>query len=187
MGLHQAGFEVTGVDLLPQPSYPFEFVQADALTFSLDGFDLIWASPPCQRYMTGGNVNREGTPDLIGDVRDRLGSAKVEWIIENVPGAPLRKDVTLCGSHFGLKLRRHRVFELSFSPPEPPPCDHTYPVVGVYGHPHGGRGAYPTMLPGSLQSWREAMGIDWMSAKELSQAIPPAYSKFLAERFLGEE
>ncbi len=180
MGLHRAGYEVVGVDIKPQPNYPFEFIQADALKVDLDGFDLIWASPPCQRYMTGGVVRRKEAPDLIGPVRKRLKKQPAPWIIENVPGSPLRIDIVLCGSHFDLPIRRHRHFEMSFPAPEPRECDHSKPIVGVYGHPHGKAGAWPGMLPSTVETWREALDCPWMIASELSQAIPPAYSEFLA-------
>ncbi len=184
MGLHRAGYEVTGVDIEPQPNYPFEFVQADAMEFPLHGYDLVWASPPCQRYIRSGLVKKTGTPDLVGPIRERLTAIGTPaWIIENVPGAPLRPDVILCGSMFGLAVRRHRWFELSTDKLiMGMECDHSQPAVGVYGHPHGDRGAWPGMLPGSLKSWSEAMGIDWMTAPELSQAIPPAYSEYLPVR-----
>lgn len=186
MGLHRAGFEVVGVDINPQPNYPFEFIQGDALEAELAGFDLIWASPPCQRYIRSGLVaNQAKRPDLVGPVRDLLQGSGTAWIIENVPGSPLRQDAVLCGSMFGLNVRRHRVFETSDGETiSTPKCDHSKPVVGVYGHPHGKRGAWPGMLPGSLDSWSQAMGIDWMTAPELAQAIPPAYSEFLARAMI---
>ena len=109
------------------------------------------------------------------------------WIIENVPGAPLRRDAILCGSQFGLSVRRHRVFEVSYAPPVPRTCDHSRPVTGVYGHPHGKRGAWPGMLPSTVETWSAAMGIDWMTARELTQAIPPAYAQHMAEAFRVEE
>jgi DNA (cytosine-5)-methyltransferase 1 len=181
MGLHQAGFTVTGVDINPQPNYPFEFVQADALEYPLDGFDLIWASPPCQAFIRSGLVNKEDTIDLLTPIRKKLLKQDAPWIIENVPGAPMRADYILCGSMFGLPIRRHRWFEISY--PKyflAPPCNHNRPIVGVYGRPHGINGAWRGMLPGTLESWSQAMEIDWMTVKELSQAIPPAYSEFLA-------
>jgi DNA (cytosine-5)-methyltransferase 1 len=122
-GYARAGFDVVGVDLNPQPRYPFEFHQADALTFPLDGFDAIHASPPCQAYSTmrrGLWKDREH-PDLIAPIRDRLIGADVPYVIENVEGARrlLVNPVLLCGTMFGLgtkegnQLRRHRYFECS--------------------------------------------------------------------------
>ena len=118
MGYHRAGFEVVGVDNRPQPRYPFEFHQADALTFPLEGFDVIHASPPCQRYsdLAHRNGNADDWPDLIEAVRARLaGSGARFTIIENVEGAPLVAPVMLCGSMFrSLRVLRHRLFETSF-------------------------------------------------------------------------
>lgn len=186
MGYHQAGFQVVGVDINPQPNYPFEFHQADAMHYPLESFDVIHASPPCQRYMTGGLVNRAKHPDLIGLVRYRLIMNKTPWVIENVPGAPMRPDVMLCGSMFNLQVRRHRWFEIHPTPMIMiSPCDHTRPVTGVYGNPHGQQGAWPGMLPSDLPTWRQAMGIDWMTAAEISEAIPPAYTQFIGEQLLS--
>ncbi len=182
MGLHHAGYEMVGVDTEPQHDYPFEFIQADALQYPLENFDLVWASPPCQRWITGGLISdRSNQPDMIEPIRERLLASGITFVIENVPGAPLRRDLMLCGSMFDLPLRRHRIFELSSGLVlSPAKCDHSWPVVGVYGHPHGRRGAWPGMLSGTLESWRAAMGIDWMGAKALAQAIPPVYSEFIA-------
>lgn len=186
MGYHRAGFEVVGVDIAPQPRYPFEFHCWDALEFAAFApsppfpVDAIHASPPCQRYIRSGNVDREKHPDLLPATRQVLERSGVPWVIENVPGAPMRPDVVLCGSQFGLEVRRHRWFE--FSTPTTvlvPPCDHSYPVAGVYGHPHGAKGAAPGMLPGDVETWSRGMGIDWMTAPELANAIPPAYSEVI--------
>ena len=113
MGLSKAGFEVVGVDLMPQPRYPFEFHQGDALAFPTDGFDFIWASPPCQRYTVSQNAskNREAHPDLIAPVRAKLQAWGGPWIMENVVGAPLINPTMLCGLALGLKVKRHRLFE----------------------------------------------------------------------------
>lgn len=124
MGLHRAGLEVVGVDIEPQPSYPFTFIQGDALEFYLRGFDLVWASPPCQAYSTAMHATqakkREGRLDLIPATRAKLQAAGIPYIIENVAGAPLASSrVMLCGSMFGLRVIRHRYFECSF-PVTPP-------------------------------------------------------------------
>ena len=192
MGYHRAGFDVIGVDIKPQPNYPFEFLQEDALELLsyrefLARFDVVHASPPCQRYIRGGLVDREKHPDLLGRVRDLLRSALPHWVIENVPGAPMHPDVQLCGSMFGLEVRRHRWFETSpqlFS--LLPPCDHSRPVAGVYGHPHGDAGAWPGMLPSDLPTWSRAMGIDWMTTTELADAIPPAYTQHVGEQLIEQ-
>lgn len=186
MGYSRAGFDVVGVDVRPQPNYPFAFVQADALECDLAGFDAIHASPPCQAYIRSGSVAKDGRhPRLIEPVRALLAASGLPYIIENVPGAPLRPDVLLCGSMFGLEVRRHRVFESNvLTPPLTPPCDHSRPIAGVYGHPHGRAGAWRNMLPGDLPTWSRAMGIGWMSAAELADAIPPAYTEFVGSLLL---
>jgi DNA (cytosine-5)-methyltransferase 1 len=192
MGLHYAGFDVTGIDIKRQPRYPFRFIQANALRppVRLADFDLIWASPPCQAYIRSGMVAKDGRhPDLIGSVRDMLRNART-WIIENVPGAPLRCDLELCGTMFGLGVRRHRWFE--GSPPLPPfvpaTCNHGKPITGVYGHPHGRGGAWRNgrrpMLPSDLKTWAREMDIDWMTPLELAAAIPPAYAEYIGREAL---
>jgi len=180
VGYHRAGFDVVGVDLRPMPRYPFEFHQADALTFPLDGFDAVHASPPCQRYIRGGLSDKARHPDLFGPVRELLAGQNAPWVIENVPGAPMWPDVVLCGSMFGLRVRRHRWFECSFPiSPLTPSCDHSRPVAGVYGNAHGSAGAWPGMLPGDHETWSRAMGIDWMTTTELADAIPPYYTEHI--------
>lgn len=188
MGYHRVGFKVTGVDKDPQPRFPFAFVQADALEYLHehgDEYDAIHASPPCQRYTTGGRVtNRKARPDLIGPVRKLLEKIGVPWVIENVPESPLRDPVVLCGSMFGLGVRRHRLFEGVRA--ITPPCDHVGqgPIVGVYGHPHGKAGAWPGMRPSTLETWSDAMGIDWMDTHGLAEAIPPAYTELIGRSLM---
>ena len=118
-GLALAGYEVVGVDLVHQKRYPFEFRQADALTYPLDGFDLICASPPCQAYTSARHIRGREHPRLIEAVRDWLASSGIPYIIENVVGAPLINPVMLCGGMFGLKVWRHRLFEASFPVSQP--------------------------------------------------------------------
>jgi DNA (cytosine-5)-methyltransferase 1 len=193
MGYHRAGFDVVGVDIELQPRYPFEFVEADALDI-LQGmadfgrqssFDAFHVSPPCQDHIRGGLQNDHGTGWMLGACREFLKRIDAPWVIENVVGAPMRADYQLCGSQFGLDVRRHRWFETSWHGFSlMPPCDHSRPIVGVYGHPHGDAGAWPGMLPGSLESWSAAMGIDWMTADELRQAIPPPYTEFIGRALL---
>lgn len=187
-----AGFHVTGVDLRPQPRYVGDaFHRADALEFPLDGFDFVWASPPCQAYIRSGMVAKDGRhPNLLPLVRERLLDWGGAWVIENVPGAPLRRDVVLCGSMFGLAIQRHRWFEthprlLALTRP----CNHSRPITGVYGHPHGKGGAWRNgkrpMLPSDMATWSREMGIDWMNARELGQAIPPAYATYLGRQIIA--
>jgi len=176
MGLHQAGFDVTGVDIEWRARYPFKFNQADALTFPLEGYDLIWASPPCQAFSSATpRANRPNHPDLIEPIRRRLAASGAFYIIENVPNAPVRPDVVLTGVSFGLKVYRRRHFEINFRAwwPEIPRRvgRATNPdFVTVAGN--GSDGAGP-------DAWRDAMGIDWMTRDELAQAIPPVYARFL--------
>ena len=213
MGYHRAGFDVIGVDAVSQPNYPFEFHQADALTFPLDGFDAIHASPPCQHASTIAKqqrVRRPDTyehPDLVPQTRARLIATGVPYVIENVIGAQLVNAIVLCGSSFGLDLRRHRLFECSF-PLLAQPCAHhwqtprfrsldsrlnrpellsTIPVygtgrhlatvVGVHGHHN---------YAGERELRERAMGVDWMSPYELTQAIPPAYTEHIGHYLMAE-
>ena len=191
MGYHRAGFEVAGVDLNPQPHYPFEFHQGDAMTWPLEGFDAIHASPPCQRFSKSvSKKHRERHPDLIGPTRERLIASGVPWIIENVPRAPLIDPITLCGSSFGLEVRRHRLFEMSDAPLWVPSCRHEdylprftpawnrttllrfRPISGGWGAP-------------DLEADRAGMGIDWpMTTHELSESIPPAYTEWIGTQLL---
>ncbi len=189
-GLQMAGFHVTGVDIRPQPRYVGDaFVQADALSFPLDGFDFLWASPPCQAYShstkSWRSTGRE-YPDLIGLTRSHLQSTDRLWCIENVESAPLVNPILLCGPMFGLRVYRHRIFESNFDigrmihPPHlnyqakmgRPPKDKEF--VQAVGHFSG------------VQQAREAMGIDWMNQGELALCIPPAYSRFIGERAIAQ-
>ncbi len=189
MGLHQAGFEVVGVDIEKQKNYPFSFVQADALRppFDLRRFDFIWASPPCQKYSWSAkrwhNIERA---DLIEPTRNMLEASGRPFVIENVVGAPVRRDLVLTGSMFGLRVIRRRHFELSgFWCLNP--CHHPFGRIGfgeedfVTVAGHGGNGS------ARKDNWADAMGIDWMTKEEMAQAIPPAYARFIAESWLRQQ
>ena len=185
MGLHQAGFDVTGVDIEPQPRYPFPFIQADALTFPLDGFDFVWASPPCQRFCAlNTREDLSGYPDLIEPIRARLTANGMPFVIENVPGAPVRHDLMLCGAMFGLRSYRHRYFECSFPIEQPPHPKHTVRVNrrGENRREHWANGGFIT-ITGDVGTYcgPEAMGIDWMTGNEMSEAIPPVYAKYIGD------
>jgi len=197
MGLHRAGFEVQGWDIRPQPRYPFTFHLTNALDADLSAFDFVWASPPCQRYtrMNRGLLAAQGRakehPDLVPAIRQKLKAWGGPYIIENVEGSPLLNPTLLCGSSFGLRVQRHRLFESnvmllghacshgqwSYDLPSLHRLQGKSRVVGCYGN---GRGAGD-----NLKAWRDAMQIDWMTRKELAQAIPPAYSEFLARQVLA--
>lgn len=187
MGLHRAwpDAEIVGVDIVLQKRYPFTFVQGDALTFPLDGFDFIWASPPCQDYIP--TIPRlHGTAHYLPDTRAMLDKLCVPWVIENIPGAPLRADYRLCGCMFGLpRLRRQRLFETSWNGFSLlPPCKHDEHPISVTGHgvPSGNYYRGQLRYAEYVKLARAAMGIDWMSRDELSQAIPPAYSEYIARQ-----
>jgi len=182
VGLHRAGFEVVGVDIRPQLRYPFEFHQADALTFPLDGFDFIWASPPCQAYTKAQRLQKREHPDLIAPIRRRLEDAGVPYVIENVPGAPLNqfKSFMLCGSMFpGLRVYRHRWFETNVDCIVPHHPVHTAPQVKMGRVAREGDFIQVVGNFSGVAYAREAMGIDWMTRDELREAIPPAYSEFI--------
>jgi DNA (cytosine-5)-methyltransferase 1 len=180
-GYARAGFDVVGVDIAPQPRYPFTFHQGDAMTWPLDGFAAIHASPPCKHFTkTGWSYHfgyHDNHPDLLTPTRERLMMSGVPyWVIENVPGAPMRPDFILCGSQFGLNLRRHRWFEIS--PPMfdlVPPCGHRVGVASPHGRPH---------FKGEAKLWAAGMAINWMTPEELAQAIPPAYTEYIGRHLL---
>jgi len=189
VGLHRAGWELTGVDIRPQKRYPFEFVQADAVTFDVAGFDLVCASPPCQAYTSWQRFAKRSAfhPDLIPVTRSLVSQAPL-WCIENVAGSPLYPTVMLCGLSFGLKVLRHRFFETNFFVWSPPHHRHLGRVADgdyVIVAGNGGRGSSPNPINHNTRennrkaAWAAAMGIDWMSRKELAQAMPPAYGEWI--------
>jgi len=187
MGYHRAGFEVTGVDKDPQPRFPFTFVQADALDYlGAYGhrYDAIHASPPCQAftaYRRKGHGVGDGYPDLVAATRELLEASGKPWILENVPGAPLREPAILCGSMFGLEVRRHRLFETSFSLLAPSCAHHLQ--QGDFPQATNRQNRRKTCEVGvwriPLEVQQRAMGIDWMDLAGLTEAIPPAYTEFI--------
>lgn len=189
MGWHRAGCDVTGVDIQPQPHYPFRFIQADALSFPLDGFDVIVASPPCQHYSILNNIQARIYPDLISDVRARLQGAKTPYVIENVAGAPLKGVGKLCGSMFGMRLFRHRYFESNIPLSFPSHVPHSFwelkaPRTGRA--PNAGEVYSPYGNFADSEGARVEMGIDWyMTYYEVAQAIPPIYAEYIARQALG--
>lgn len=177
VGYARAGFEVVGVDCQAQPHYPFRFHQADALTFPLDGFDVIHASPPCQAYSVTSALWRREYPDLLPLVRARLWASDKLFVIENVIGAPLPGAIVLCGTMFGLRVFRHRLFESNLLLFAPGPCKHE----GNVKRWRQKTGAYISVVGHDFRhdEASQAMGIDWMTNRELSQAIPPAYTGWI--------
>jgi DNA (cytosine-5)-methyltransferase 1 len=195
VGWRRAGFDVVGVDIEPQPRYPFEFHQADALSYPLEGYDAIHASPVCKRWSVVTRTARDAPEheDQITPLRPRLVAAGVPYVIENVPGAPLVDPIVLCGSMFDLDIRRHRAFETNWPLGDHDwPCRHRiwtarYPsnrwrrhglarVIDVSGHGNAGQ---------PVAEWRRAMGVDWMTRDELAQAIPPVYTEWIGRRLIA--
>lgn len=194
-GYADAGFEVVGFDIKPQPNYPYEFHQMDALDVDLADFHAVHASPPCQ-FASTQTADRSKHINLIPPTRHKLIASGLPYIIENVEGARrhLENPIRLCGSSFGMDLRRHRYFEANW-PLEGKPCDHAWqtprfrslrmnlvregrlsPVVGVHGHIN---------YPGEFEVRCKAMGIDWMTNAELTQAIPPTYTRWIGEQLIA--
>ena len=201
VGYYRAGFDVVGVDMVRQPEYPFEFHLGNALTYPLDGFDAVHASPPCKAFTPAGNGARQAETlfpvhdDLLTPMLDRLSGLTIPWVVENVPNAPMPSGSAIyCGSSFGLDVRRHRLFA-SNVPVVAPACDHgrwtprfqsldwkartagkLASVVSVHGNLQGGAD--------TLELRRQAMGIKWMSNDRLTQAIPPAYTEHIGGQLL---
>ena len=174
-GYHDAGFdEIVGVDNRPQPHYPYEFVLADAMTYPLDGFDLIHASPPCQGYSRMRHLpwlRNKKYPMLIEPTRRRLSATGVPWILENVMDANLPAG-WLCGSMFGLPFYRHRSFETNWFWLQPGHPRHTITI-------HAG-----SMLGSRLRDTHSLMNLLWMDTKERNEAIPPACTRYIGEQAL---
>jgi DNA (cytosine-5)-methyltransferase 1 len=177
-GYHLAGFDVVGVDLEPQPHYPFRFIKADALTFPLDGFDLVHGSPVCKSYSACAVLNDREHPRQIGVLRRRLRSSGIPYVIENVEGAPLVGPVTLCGTMFpGMRTYRHRLFEASFRVPQPLERTHRWPLAKMGRPVRDGEWMQVVGHFSDVKAARQAMGIGWMTRDELAQAVPPAYTR----------
>lgn len=190
MGLWRAGFDVVGVDIKPQPRYPFMFLQADALDVRFQGFDFIWASPPCQQFCAlNTREDLSHYPDIVDPIRQRLLASGKPFVIENVPGAPIRKDLILCGAMFGLRSYRHRHFESNFPIEQPAHPKHVVRVNrrGENRREHWANGGFIT-ITGDVGTYcgPEAMGIDWMSGAEMSEAIPPAYAEHIGRAALAQ-
>lgn len=193
MGYHRAGFEVTGIDFKPQPHYPFKFIQADALDYVAQYgwmYDAIHASPPCQAHTRLRNIHNIERIDLIPHTRFILRSLEIPYVIENTEDAPLQNPCRLCGSQFGLKVYRHRLFESNVLLFEPPhyPHDDDMPAAGRGMSSKGfvtvsGNGGFGFL--NGFEYAKKAMGIDWMLRTEISQAIPPAYTEFIGKQLIA--
>jgi len=180
MGLHQAGFEVYGCDITFQPNYPFTFFQQDALTISLEGYDAFWASPPCQAYIWGTRKDREAHfPMLVEPIRKRLQATGKPYIIEEPVRKILIDPICLTGKMFNLRVIRRRYFECNFPLLIPRESNKGSIASGAFFTVAGHGGNSKSF---KLKDWQEAMEIHWMTKDELTQAIPPAYAKFLGER-----
>lgn len=203
MGYHRAGFEIVGVDIKPQPHYPFGFVQENAfeyVAFHGAEFDVIHASPPCQAYSEATPIeHRANHPDLIGPTRAVLLAIGKPFVIENVESARARlvNPILLCGTMFGLPIWRHRYFEIY--PPRfwlVPPCCHDRTPIDLGGEfvqvpvlctggGDGRRQSRKNHRPrGRVRDIRLAMGIDWMTQGELTEAIPPAYTEWIGRQLI---
>lgn len=200
VGYYRAGFtEIWGVDIKHQKRYPFNFIKCDALGFlrhlilsgEIEYFDLIHASPPCQVHsVTWVMSNKSKHIDLLSQTRHLLRLSGRPYVIENVPGAPVKNPIMLCGTMFGLRVIRHRLFECS--PPiwfPPATCSHVGRASGnrTRGIEKSLKNFQYITVAGNdyiADSGRKAMGIDWMTKKELSQAIPPAYTEYIGKKMI---
>jgi DNA (cytosine-5)-methyltransferase 1 len=192
MGYHRAGFDVLGVDVKPQPRYPFRFVQADAMTYPLDGFDAIHASPPCQDHSPlGKQAGLHGTGWMLDATLERLANQPAPWIVENVASAHNRADFLLCGEMFDLWTVRHRRFTIDprvaillAIPPHPRHKRRTSTKNRVSALADG----HNLSVTGNIgrHAGPRCMGIDWMTGDELSQAIPPAYTEYIGAQLIQE-
>jgi DNA (cytosine-5)-methyltransferase 1 len=190
LGLDRAGYDVVGVDVNPQPRYPFHFVHDDAIKILSDWtylqqFALIWASPPCQGYSVANNCQKKEYPKMIPDVRQDLLASGRPFVIENVPGAPLIAPITLCGTMFGLKTYRHRLFE-TLERVDAPMVHPEHEQKAARGRKPG-EDDFMTVFGhfSDQKRAKEAMGIPWMTRDELGEAIPPVYAEFIGRQLLG--
>jgi DNA (cytosine-5)-methyltransferase 1 len=196
-GYIRAGFEMTGVDINPSRNYPGMVIEDDVLhlldTTDVSLYDFVHASPPCQNYSVTRSLHDAEYPSLIEPIRERLETAGVPYVIENVVGAPLINPIRLCGSSFGLGVRRHRLFETSPTLTLVPPCVHhlqPFPIDVTGGGPsRAGRtrtGGGVSRKPKNVQEALDAMGIDRpMTRAEVNEAIPPSFTHWIGERLLA--
>jgi DNA (cytosine-5)-methyltransferase 1 len=191
VGYDRAGFEVVGVDIRPQPRYPFEFIQADAMEYPLDGFDVIHASPPCQGSSRALKHLAAPKPMLIEGVRGRLEAAGVPWVIENVEGAPIPRGsdlfgahgMMLCGTSFGLRVWRHRLF-LSSVPLTAPECKHDGPAINPHNRAARQRIYAEFGRTNPEKVWQREMGVEWMTQDEAAECVPPVFTEFIGKQLI---
>lgn len=204
-GYADAGFDVVGVDINPQPRYPYEFHQGDALDFvgdHVEWFSAIHASPPCQAYSRTRSLHNNEHPEMVAETRAALVASGRPYVIENVVGAPLVSPVVLSGLHFSMtaedvdgvivKLLRKRLFETDWGlrpPPKPDPL-REFQTASVFGAGGGWgpshrdnpnrRGGYVPYL----DVLSRLMGVDWMKKHELSQSIPPKFAEYVGNQLM---
>lgn len=182
MGYAMAGFDVVGVDIDPQPHYPFPFIRADVIDMDprfLATFDVIAASPPCQAYTNCQRIRGNWHPDYVPRTRQLLKESGRPYIIENVVGAPLIAPIELCGAMFDLRVYRHRLFECSFQVEAPEHPMHVAPLRKMGRKPAPDDFMHVVGNFSGVSQAKKAMGIDWMVRDELREAIPPAYTKHI--------
>jgi DNA (cytosine-5)-methyltransferase 1 len=187
-GYVAAGFDVVGVDLDPQPRYPFEFWNYDALVFlaefDLSDIDAIHASPPCQAFTNAQKIMGNEHPDLITPTREMLERLGKPYVIENVPGAPLRDPVELCGAMFGLRTYRHRLFESNVPLEVPTHPEHVARTTKMGRPVRDGEFMHVVGNFAGAEMGREVMGMPWASRDGLREAIPPAYTEWIGTQLL---
>lgn len=187
VGYHRAGFEIVGVDCVHQKNYPFEFIQADGLTYLADHgheYDFIHESPPCQKFSTTQVIWGREYLDLLTPTREALMDSGTPYVIENVVGAPMVSPIRLCGLMFHLRVYRHRLFESNLLLFEPEHPRHTEKAAKVGRQPAEGQIMSIAGHFANIAAAREAMGISWMKRDELAQAIPPAYTFYVGRQVL---
>jgi DNA (cytosine-5)-methyltransferase 1 len=206
MGYYNVGFEILGVDIKKKRNYPFKQLKFDVFDLFkkkskkwFQQFDLIHASPPCQKFSRaakGASWGKVSEIDLISELRKELEMLKIPYVIENVQGSPLLNPIMLCGSMFNLKVRRHRIFESNFEiNTSNLNCNHKKQgkPIGIYGSMNDtvkgvcsktGKTVYGGSTAKSLEEAREAMGINWLNWGDLKEAIPPRYTEFIGHQFI---
>jgi DNA (cytosine-5)-methyltransferase 1 len=188
MGLFQAckdnniNASIIGVDIFDMPDYQFKFIKDDIFNYieytDLNSFNFIWASPPCQRYSVCKNIkDLTMYGDFCVDIHNILESSGIPYVIENVPQAPIRKDLLLCGEMFNMRIIRHRIFELG-----------TFKIEQPIHKKHKPKGYYTTVAGhmAGIRKYKEVMEIDWSNNwKQLAEAVPPRYARFILNKYFG--